>query len=535
VVKGSSRQVFRHQEQSWLAPYIVPWAAIPLALLVPSVAHNGLPSPGDRVLAAVCITLVGCGLLVMTWALVRHRPMVIRVLAPLTVVILIGWLAAVVVAGPVPGLMRILFLLAPTLAIAWNIRVATRQLEDESGSELLERVGLHRSKVMAVKDEGPWTEMHLQHAAGESTPEDVQQRRDHMAGLLRVPLADVRVRPDPDRHDRTIVSRRNYDPLAQGIPWPGLSSPGGSIAEPLVLGGYEEGPPLRLWLPGDPEISRSVVHLLVMGMNGSGKSHGAQIAIAEIASRRDCDLIVADPSKGEQTLGKLLPFISWPALTLERAMAVVDALPRMITARANQLGKWGYNQWVPEVYERYGMKFLAVWFEEATRVVRSSKTFIDIGQEARSAGISLGLSMQRPSWRNVTTDLRQQMGGSWCFGVKETNDAAFVMSDELLDAGADPGAWGNRYPGYSYLDAPGISPSLLSTPARTFSGSVDQLAAALLEHGIHAEELDEWTAAAAADPYRRRDQPAPGLPPEQTGLPRVGIGVEPFPGTRRGR
>ena len=534
-MKGSSRQVFRHQEQSWLAPYIVPWAAIPLVLLVPSVAHNGLPSPGDRVLAAVCITLVGCGLLVMTWVLVRHRLMVIRVLAPLTVVVLIGWLAAVVVAGPVPGLMRALFLLAPTLAIAWNIRVATRQLEDESGSELLERVGLHRSKVMAVRDEGPWTEMHLQHAAGESTPEDVQQRRDHMAGLLRVPLEHVRVRPDPERHDRTIVSRRNYDPLAQGIPWPGLSSLGGSIAEPLVLGGYEEGPPLKLWLPGDKASRRNATHVLCVGMNGSGKSHGGRLAMAEVASRRDADLIVCDPAKGLQTLKELLPFITWPALTTERCLAVIDALPRMIKARANQLGEWGFDQWVPDAYELYGMKYVVAWIEEAPELVRDSKTFIDIGQTARSAGISLVLSMQRPSWRNMTTDLRQQMGAGWCFGMKATNDAAFILSDDLLDSGVDPGAWQNKFPGYCYLDAPGLPSKLLPVPARTFEGEPEDLAAALLEHGIHAEELDEWTAAAAADPYRRRDQPDPGLPPEQVGLPRVGIGVEPFPGTRRGR
>ncbi|MBQ1166408.1 conjugal transfer protein TraB, partial [Streptomyces sp. A73] len=64
------------------------------------------------------------------------------------------------------------------------------------------------------------------------------------------------------------------DMLTVSAPWPGPSSPGGSITEARVVGRYEDGEPEQVWLPFDEETKRNATHILVAGMNGSAKSTG---------------------------------------------------------------------------------------------------------------------------------------------------------------------------------------------------------------------------------------------------------------------
>ncbi|MBQ1164492.1 conjugal transfer protein TraB, partial [Streptomyces sp. A73] len=74
----------------------------------------------------------------------------------------------------------------------------------------------------------------------------------------------------------------------------------------------------------------------------------------------------------------------------------------------------------------------------------------------RSAGISVIISLQRPSATSMPTDVREQLGGVFCFGVKGSPTADLALPDDVRDAGARPEAWENRKPGYNYLVAPGV-------------------------------------------------------------------------------
>ncbi|WP_133898003.1 hypothetical protein [Streptomyces sp. KS 21] len=71
------------------------------------------------------------------------------------------------------------------------------------------------------------------------------------------------------------------DLLKNTVPCPGPSSPGGSIADAVIVGIYEDGTVVPMWFSGDPQAARNAMMLLLMGMTGSGKSEGGLTALAE--------------------------------------------------------------------------------------------------------------------------------------------------------------------------------------------------------------------------------------------------------------
>lgn len=164
---------------------------------------------------------------------------------------------------------------------------------------------------------------------------------------------------------------------------------------------------------------------------------------------------------------------------------MIEALKAAIPARQKWLGDHAYRSWEPAAAEQQndpahscqqgtacgcpGMPYLLGWFEEAANTLRATDddVFTGIAQEARSAGASLVVSMQRASGYQISTDTRASLPSSLCFGVDE-RDAGFALPSEVLDAGANPGAWGNKRPGYCYLCSAGVDEDLWSTPSRTF-------------------------------------------------------------------
>jgi hypothetical protein len=125
--------------------------------------------------------------------------------------------------------------------------------------------------------------------------------------------------------------------------------------------------------------------------------------------------------------------------------------------------------------------------------------------EARSAGISVIISLQRPSATSMPTDVREQLGGVLCFGVKGSTTADMALPDDVRDAGARPEAWENRKPGYNYLVAPGIDEERYAMRARTFIPLSDEEITALLSTAPQVV-ADPVTAAAAGEAYANRER-----------------------------
>ncbi|MER7847312.1 plasmid transfer protein TraB [Kitasatospora sp. NPDC096077] len=516
------------QVLAWLAhrakPYTPPWiltGAVGIAGSAGSLEWQGSAAAG------VGLTLGSVALTGMTWWAGKRTGPQRRLHSAVTVAAASAWVTGAALAGPTAGPLPDAFLMGgPVVALSWNIRQVMRrnpdavQAADNADGSLLEKVKLAGAKIRRAEVEPNRVTAELTLPAGEMTNDDVTRALPNLASGLDVAPTAVRYLPDPDsarRGELVVVPR---DMLADVVEWEMPTSVGGSIAEPLVIGRYDDGSPLQLWLPGDPEVSRNSTHLGIFGMSGSGKGDGALDILTEIMGRRDVIVWLSDP-KAFQDFGPLRPGLDWAVEGGAETETMVTALQAVIPARTRWLGAHGYRQWVPTAAEQQtdpahscqkrgacgceGMPFLVAWFEEAANTLRfmGEDAFTGAAQEARSAGIALVISLQRPSHDQISTSTRASLPSALVFGL-DARDEGMALPGPVLDAGARPGAWGNRRPGYCYLVTPGVEEQRYSSPGRTwrFTGRaarvMEQLAAWAVRNGAKVDPVTAKAAAATA-------------------------------------
>ncbi|MBQ1163813.1 conjugal transfer protein TraB, partial [Streptomyces sp. A73] len=78
-------------------------------------------------------------------------------------------------------------------------------------------------------------------AKGEITNADLGNRITQMASELGISPNSIRIVADPETASQGELVLVPKDMLTVSAPWPGPSSPGGSITEALVVGRYEDG------------------------------------------------------------------------------------------------------------------------------------------------------------------------------------------------------------------------------------------------------------------------------------------------------
>ncbi|ROR43403.1 plasmid transfer protein TraB [Kitasatospora cineracea] len=511
---------------AWVAhrakPYTPPWilaAATGVAGSVAWVPAHG--SPGYAVgltLGSVAVTRV------TAWAGKSTRQQR-RLHSAVTVAAGSTWFTTMALAGWNSFTLGAFWIGGGALALSWNVRQVMRrnpeavQAGTDADGSLLEKVKLAGAKIRKAEVEPNRVNAELLLPAGELTNDDVARSLGNIASALDVAPTAVRYLPDPDSARRGTLTVVPKDMLAEVVEWEMPTQVGGSIADPLVIGRYDDGSPLMLWLPGNPQAGRNSTHLLICGGTGSGKGDGALNVVSEIMGRRDVIVWFSDP-KSFQDFGPLRPGMDWAVEGGAATETMVTALQAVIPARTRWLGEHGYRQWVPAAAEPQtdrahscrkggacgceGMPFLVGWFEEAANTLRfmGEDTFTGIAQEARSAGISLVISLQRPSHDQISTSTRASIPSVLCFGL-DPRDEGMALPPSVLDAGAHPGAWGNRRPGYCYLVTPGVEEQRYSAPSRTlrFTGQaarvMEQLAAWARRNGATVDPITAKAAAAA--------------------------------------
>ncbi|MEU1287802.1 plasmid transfer protein TraB [Kitasatospora sp. NPDC005856] len=510
---------------AWLAhrakPYTPPWITVAATGVAGTLAW--VPAH-DSAGYAVGLTLGSVGLTAATaWAGKTTSPQR-RLHSAVTVAAASGWFTSVALAGWTDFTFGAYWLGGSILALSWNVRQILRRnpdavqaAGDNADASLLEKVKLAGAKIRRAEVEPNRVTAELTLPAGELTNDDVAKALPNIASGLDVAKTAVRYMPDPDsarRGELVVVPR---DMLAEVVEWEMPTGVGGSIADPLVVGRYDDGFPLMLWLPGDPQAGRNSTHLLICGISGSGKGDGALNILTEIMGRRDVIVWLSDP-KAFQDFGPLRPGLDWAVEGGADTETMVTALQAVIPARTRWLGAHGYRQWTPAAAEQQsdpahscqkgracgceGMPFLVAWFEEAANTLRfmGDSAFTGAAQEARSAGISLVISLQRPSHDQLSTSTRASLPSVLTFGL-DAKDEGMALPGPVIDAGAHPGAWGNRRPGYCYLVTPGVEEQRYSSPGRTFRFTgqaarvMEQLAAWAVRHGA---KVDPVTAKAAA-------------------------------------
>jgi hypothetical protein len=467
-------------------PHLPPWLAVGGAGVAGALGHWRW---ADSSAAGVGLTLASVALTGVTWWAGKSTSQQRRLHSAITVAAGSAWVTAACLAGPTAGPIDDLYLMGgPVVALSWNVRMVLRHNTDPSGEDtdkgLLAKVGLARAQIGEAKVAPNRVTAPVALAAGEQTNDDMTKALGNIASALDLPKNAVRYTPDPGSNRRGELVIVPEDMLADVVEWDGPSSLGGSIAEPLVIGRYDDGSLLVMWLPGDPDAGRNSTHGLIAGGTGSGKGDTALNLLTEILSRRDVIVWFSDP-KAFQDFAPLRPGLDWAAEGGTQTEVMVAAVQEVIPARTRWLGAHGYRQWVPAAAEQQndpehtcrpdgracgcpGMPFLVTWFEEAANTLRAlgDDAFTGIAQEARSAGISLIVSLQRPSYDQMSTSTRASLPSVIALGC-DPRDEGFSLPDEVLAAGAHPGAWGNRRPGYCYVVSPGIPEDRYASPGRT--------------------------------------------------------------------
>ncbi|WP_437064957.1 plasmid transfer protein TraB [Streptomyces sp. enrichment culture] len=516
---GSVRGYLLHRAK----PHLPPWLAVGGAGVAGALGNWRW---GESAAAGVGLTLASVALTGVTWWAGKSTSQQRRLHSAITVAAGSAWVTAACLAGPTAGPIDDLYLMGgPALALSWNVRMVLRHNADPSGEDsdkgLLAKVGLARAQIGEAKVEPNRVTAPVALAAGEQTNDDMTKALGNVASALDLPKSAIRYTPDPDSNRRGELVIVPEDMLAEVVEWDGPSNLGGSIAEPLVIGRYDDGAPLVMWLPGDPEVGRNSTHVLIAGGTGSGKGDTALNLLTEILSRRDVIVWFSDP-KAFQDFAPLRPGLDWAAEGGTQTEVMVAAVQEAIPARTRWLGAHGYRQWVPAAAEQQtspehtcrpdgrpcgcpGMPFLVTWFEEAANTLRAlgDDAFTGIAQEARSAGISLIVSLQRPSYDQMSTSTRASLPSVIALGC-DPRDEGFSLPDEVLAAGAHPGAWGNRRPGYCYVVSPGIPEDRYASPGRTRRFThravpvMELLATWAQRNGAHADPVTAGAAVSVA-------------------------------------
>lgn len=385
--------------------------------------------------------------------------------------------------------------------------------DDHGGVGVLEGVlGLERSltgHVLERSDDGSRVRIRIKHKGTQT--KEIQNAAGAVETGLELPHGGFRAEIG-DHAAETVVTIVNRDHLRRSSFWPGPFAPGASITELCRVGIYEDGSPMTIVRPGDDEGGfegkpRQGARIIIGGMPGAGKTEGTLNEAAEIATRKDVLLWWADLDKPWQTIPDIRPIIDWVAVDLETAGAMIKVLPDVISARAEALGRIGKRQWDPQCWTKYGIPYLIAHFEEATSIVNIFEDDLHTtARTCRSAGVSISLSLQRPSHTSMNTDLRAQFSTGMCYGVRDVADSKMVLSEETLDAGARPELWKDTEAGKVYLEAGHRDPRHFAIPGRTFRLPGWWLVQHVAVWAPYMTASDPVTAQAAGPAYANRER-----------------------------
>lgn len=331
--------------------------------------------------------------------------------------------------------------------------------------------------------------------------------RTAIASALDVPVGGVRMIRDRNTPRTGRMEVSPVDMLENPPAWQGLSAPGGSIADPLRIAVYQTGSVVPLILPGDPAADRNAMGVLILlGASGSGKTALQLELAAEARSRVDAEVVYIDGRKGLQLPKDFRDAMHVMIHDQAEGERYLDGLIPDVAKRAAQIGGHGHDQWTAGCVKC--PKFKVVIVDEASKFIESEDTMVELAESVRSAGIGLLLGQQRATGDRLPTSVRSTVGGVICMGVKDIGEAARVLSEETIEAGADP-SWKNRKPGALYAELPGTDSDDWSLPARTYKIDRDEVVAELVAYLASIGEAPAGTvlapAPAAPAPQRTDD------------------------------
>lgn len=509
VVRGIGRVV-----QDSPLPYVVPPAAALVNLAASGVLSHvwgayADPTPWESAWRSGVMLCCSGGVVWTTWLVGRARHLPLRAAsllmsagscAGLWVLTWRGWTADSVITYLIT-MGAASAMLATTRLLRGDGTDARPGLFGDLADRVRELQDIGRAGRPKVVDGRIVTEIEMQ-PGGDFGQLAKPEVRTAIASAHDVPAGGVRMVPDRNTPRKGRMEISPVDMLENPPAWPGLSAPGGSIAQPIRLAVYQTGKPVPLILPGDAKTGRNAIGVMVLlGQSGSGKTELQLMLAAEARSRRDARVTYIDGRKGlqlpEAFRNSMHTFIHDAAEGERFLEGLVDQVAR----RAAQIGGHGHEQWTAGC--RQCPPFEVVIVDEASKFVESEDALVELAESVRSVGVFLLLGLQRATGDRMPTSVRSTIGAVICMGVKNVAEGARVLSEETIQAGADPG-WKNTKPGALYAELPGTDPDDWSLPARTFKPNRDAVLAELVAH-----------LAAQGEPALAAAGPLPATAPEE--------------------
>ena len=252
-------------------------------------------------------------------------------------------------------------------------------------------------------------------------------------------------------------------------------------------------------------------HRKVTGMTDSGKTMSlAWNMFAEGITRIGYAAFAADVVKGDQYLGALRPALHRLETSADGAVDMLAGLHRARLARCNYLATIHATEWYPGC----GLSFVEAWLEEAAGILRllgrtakdreqgrfMLEEWVEDVNSFRSAGMSVTASYQKPDKTQALSTVARSQMGHVCFGVADSDDAEFGLSELQRQRGCRPQLWGADRPGMAYWDTSTVPEADKTLAMRHYfwGANSERIAAYASEWPASQRKLDDVTAEAMA-------------------------------------
>jgi hypothetical protein len=476
----SSMSKVAAKEASKLAALMSPWVVGIFGYGVGTAFHFILRSDDPQVVAWTMFLMAAAVLVLtgVTYGQSHARGPWGRTHTTVTTLLAGLWVCAATINGPATVFTgRLALVGGVTLALTWNIRTIIRLKGVDVQSVVADPLamlfgqGAERAGMPAIEAKTTAATPHkvegkVQLEPGKQTADDLTKKVSYIESGMQLPPGSITTTIDPDDASKANVVISDARVMKKPIAWPGPSRPGGSVAEPLRTG---------VWQDLD-EVCHVIVghHVQIMGMTGAGKSiGGAWNYLAELITRHDVAVFAIDITKGKQTLGPLEDALHRFETTQAGAKALLNEMQSQVKDRTEKLAAKGLQKWKAGC----GLTYQVLWIEEFPDVFDAltdaeQERFLSLLKAIRSGGGSVFLSLQRSDYSQMPTIARGQLAKA-CFGVENSADASFGLSDRQQDAECRPELWTNAQPGMQYLDAPTIEDGRYAMPLRTFAWGID--------------------------------------------------------------
>lgn len=443
---------------------------------------------GTAVVVAIGLALVTLWVAGKARQFAEHRAEALQ--SALRISVLVLGLMFAVGAGVGPSyLWSGLFVLAGwTVATVWTIArldVTRNDIRaDENRAEgFWERLGVDRlTKIRGrvVRDNATGEPVRLEadvhHAPGETAEVFREAGLGRLESAAAAPPGMASVSTDEARADRSSISVPLVDPFKRPALVGPLSAPRRSIGEWTTVADYANGQVARFTLGNGVHTPTPTSYGLI-GMTRSGKTGTETQLLTEAGSRCDWVCLYLNQAKGLQDVRPLLPIIEAAMIADDEERAKADARIAVKQVRAimgyrqKTLAEFGVSAWSPRCADpdeskrpsRYTgtgrvwmeqMPMLTTHIGEADSLLADGRIGSDvvfIGSKGLSLGCNVGVSLQKPDYHSMPTNLRSQIGLWLIHGLAQSDDEEYLIETELRKSGVNPGRWGQRKPGQHYL------------------------------------------------------------------------------------